>query len=273
MTVPGEVLGNGATSSTVESAGAGSSATSVGAPTSGRGSARRAWTCSAASARTPTPTRRRTHSRARSGARVEAPLEADRGRGLGAHRLAAERAGDMAGEDLHAVRQLEQPPQRTEEALGALLRRRRGRAGPRRRRRGVAVSTSHGSSARERSITSTQVCSGRWPGVRSRADDLAELELVSVGERLVLVRRLGRRVDRDRDAVLEREPAVAGEVVGVRVRLDRPHDPTLPAASPRAPARSRTEDRRPRRHLLPRRRPERRTAEVVVNELLEEHEP
>ena len=35
--------------------------------------------------------------------RVEAALEADRGRGLRAHRGAAERAGDVAGEDLDAV--------------------------------------------------------------------------------------------------------------------------------------------------------------------------
>ena len=36
-----------------------------------------------------------------------------------AHRLAAERAGDVAGEHLDAVRQLEQPPEGVEEPLGA----------------------------------------------------------------------------------------------------------------------------------------------------------
>ena len=40
---------------------------------------------------------------------IEAALEPDRRGGLGAHRLAAQGAGDVAGEDLDAVRQLEQP--------------------------------------------------------------------------------------------------------------------------------------------------------------------
>ena len=52
--------------------------------------------------------------------RVEAALEPDRGRRLRAHRLAAERAGDVAGEHLDAVGELEQPAQRVEEPLGAL---------------------------------------------------------------------------------------------------------------------------------------------------------
>ncbi len=46
-------------------------------------------------------------------------------------------------------------------------------------------------------------------------DDRAGAELLPVGERLERVLRLRRRVDRDRDAVLEREPAVPGNVVGV----------------------------------------------------------
>ena len=41
---------------------------------------------------------------------------------LRAHRLAAERACDVAGEHLDAVRQLEQPAQRAEETLRALQR-------------------------------------------------------------------------------------------------------------------------------------------------------
>ena len=53
--------------------------------------------------------------------RVEAPLEADRRRRL---RLliavAAQRAGDVAGKHLDAVGELDQPPERVEEPLGAL---------------------------------------------------------------------------------------------------------------------------------------------------------
>ena len=54
--------------------------------------------------------------------RVEAPLEADRRRRLRAHRLAAERAGDVARVDLDAVSELDEPAQRVEEALRALAR-------------------------------------------------------------------------------------------------------------------------------------------------------
>src|SRR5256885_11735197 len=53
---------------------------------------------------------------------VEAALEADRRRRLGAHRRTAERAGDVAGEDLDAVAELDEPAQAVEHALGALLR-------------------------------------------------------------------------------------------------------------------------------------------------------
>ena len=53
------------------------------------------------------------------------------------------------------------------------------------------------------------------------SDDVAELDPVAVLERLGRVLGLGGGVDRDRDAVLERQPAVTGDVVGVRVRLER----------------------------------------------------
>ena len=56
-------------------------------------------------------------------------------------------------------------------------------------------------------------------------DDAAELELRAVLERVVLVRGLGGGVDADRDPVLDAEPAVAGEMVGMRVGLDDPDDP------------------------------------------------
>ena len=53
---------------------------------------------------------------------VEAALEADCRRGLRAHGLAAERAGDVAGIDLEAVSELREPAERMEEILGAFPR-------------------------------------------------------------------------------------------------------------------------------------------------------
>ena len=73
----------------------------------------------------------------------------------------------MAGEDLDAVRELEQAPQRVEETLRALdgaPTARSGRAASPTKSESP-VSTSQGSSPRERSVTVRQQCSGRWPGV------------------------------------------------------------------------------------------------------------
>src|SRR4051812_43962526 len=50
-------------------------------------------------------------------------------------------------------------------------------------------------------------------------DDVADLDLASVLERLVRERRLRSRVHANRDVELESEPAVAGDVIGMRVRL------------------------------------------------------
>ena len=181
----------------------------------------------------------------------------------------------MAGKDLDAVRQLEQPPQRVEELLGALLRADReigpGRVADEERVAGQDEprlvrprAVDHG----EAGVLGT--VSGR---VDRAQDDVSEHDLGAVVQRIVLVRRLGGRVDRDRQAVLQREPSMAGEVVGVRVRLDRPHDPDL------APRRlcqhpldrvRRVDDRGDARILVADQ--VRRTAEVVVNELLEQHE-
>ncbi len=120
------------------------------------------------------------------------------------------------------------------------------------------VRTSHGSSARERSITAMHVCSGRCPGVWiARSTTAPSDDLGAVGQRIVLVRGVGGGVDRDRQAVLQREPSMSGEMVGVRVRLDRPDDPNLaPRRLCQRRARSRTEDRRSRRRPHPRRRPD-----------------
>ena len=102
---------------------------------------------------------------------------------------------------------------------------------------------------------------------------VAELELGAVAERIVLVLGLGGRVDRDPDVVLERQPPMAGEMVCVRVRLDRPHDPDAAPLGRRQHGLDRVrriDDRGDARILVADQ--VRRTAEVVVNELLEQHE-
>ena len=53
----------------------------------------------------------------------------------------------------------------------------------------------------------------------------ADLEHLAVGERLVWELRLGEAVHRDGNAMLEREPAMTGDVVGVCVGLEHPLDP------------------------------------------------
>ena len=60
---------------------------------------------------------------------------------------------------------------------------------------------------------------------RTCAHDLA------VGQRLVRVLGFGERVDRDGEAVLDGEPAVARDVVGVGVRLENALDPTCSSAA------------------------------------------
>ena len=54
--------------------------------------------------------------------------------------------------------------------------------------------------------------------------NVAERDLRAIGHRVVRVLGVGCRMDAHRDPMLEREPPVPGEVVGVRVRLDRADD-------------------------------------------------
>ena len=142
----------------------------------------------------------------------------------------------MSREHLDAVRQLEQPAERVEQALRAFSRRHgqvgAGRvadeervAGEDEPRLGRARRVDHGEA---------RVLGPVSGGVNRAEHDVAELDLRSILECVVLVRDLRGGVDADRNAVLEREPAVPGEVVGVRVRLDRPHDPdVVPLRLPR----------------------------------------
>ena len=133
----------------------------------------------------------------------------------------------MAGEDLDPVRQLEQAAERVEEASAPSVR-------------------------ADREIRSSRVADEERvaredePGlVGARAVDDREAACAPGGVRACGSRAgrpapssssrpsvsascgvlgLGGRVDRDRDAVLERQPAVPGEVIGVRVGLDDADD-------------------------------------------------
>ena len=119
---PARWSGTGRTSRSCEpSGGAASSGTASGVRRNA------AWFCSTMRARlggfgaeTPADSAMNAPTSERREHRVEAPLEADRRRRPRAHRRAAERARDMPGEHLDPVRQLEEPPQRVEEALRAL---------------------------------------------------------------------------------------------------------------------------------------------------------
>ena len=132
----------------------------------------------------------------------------------------------MAGEDLDPVGELEQPLQGVEEALRA-LRGSDGEIGP-----GGIADEQRVASEHEPRLVAARVVDNREAAVlrpmAGRVDDAkrdgADLDLVAVAHRVVRVVDAGVGVDADRDAVFEREPAVPGDVVGMRVRLDRADD-------------------------------------------------
>ena len=116
----------------------------------------------------------------------------------------------MAGVDLDAVAELDEPAQRVEETLGALARLDR-EVGP----RGVADEERVAGEDDPRIGPAREVADreaavlGPVPGrVDAAQDDVAERDLVAVLERVVRVLGLGGRMDAHRDAVLEREPPV-----------------------------------------------------------------
>ncbi len=181
----------------------------------------------------------------------------------------------MAGEDLDAVRELEQAAQRVKEVPGARL------CSDREVGTGSVADEERVAGEDEPRLLGPRAVDHRDTGVLGpvprRVDrpqhHLAELDLGAVVQRIVLELRLGGRVDRDRDTVLERQPPVPGQVIGMRVRLDRPHDPDvalLRLRQHRLDRVRRIDDRRDTRVLVADQ--VRRTAEIVVNELLEEHE-
>ena len=118
------------------------------------------------------------------------------------------------------------PPQGVEQALGALARVYgeigAGRVADEQRVAGehdprlvAAAAVAHGEAAVLRPVPRR---------VDAAEDDVAEHDLRAVLERVVRILGLGGRMDAHWDPVLEREPPVAGEVIGVRVGLDRADD-------------------------------------------------
>ena len=180
----------------------------------------------------------------------------------------------MTREDLDAVPELGEPAQAVEQTLGAFLRFDReirpSRVADEERVAGEdeprllgAGAVDHGEAA---------VLGPMAGRVNGAQDDLADLDLGSVFERLVRERRLGLAVDANRDPVLERETTVARDVIGVRVRLDNRHDPNLAAfrlRQHRLDVVLRIDDHRDAGVLVA--DEVRGTAQVVVEELLEQH--
>ncbi len=146
-------------------------------------------------------------------------LVPDRRRRFRAHRGAAKGAGDVSGIHLDAVTELDDPVQRFEHRLRAAARldgeiRSRRIADEER----VAGQNAVGDDKRA-------VLGAVTRRVQHADDDVAELDLLTVYQWLVRERRLRCRMHAHRDPVLERETAVAGDVVGVRVRLEHGDEP------------------------------------------------
>ncbi len=132
----------------------------------------------------------------------------------------------MAREDLDTVTESDQPVQAVEEVARALARL-HGKV----RTCGIPDEQRVAGQEQPRLVAAGVVDDrkarvlGPVPGrVHGAQRDLADDDLLAILERLERVRRLGDRVDPHRDAVLEREAPVAGDVVGVRVRLQHGHD-------------------------------------------------
>ena len=153
---------------------------------------------------------------------VEPPFEADRRRRLRAHRGAAERAGDVPGVDLDPVAERDEPVEAAEEVFGA-------RVGLDREVRPGCVADEEGVSGQdEPGLAAARAVDhgeggvlGTVPGrVERPQDDVADLDLRPVAQRVVRERGAGGLVHPHRQIVLQREASVSGDMVGVRVRLE-----------------------------------------------------
>ena len=134
------------------------------------------------------------------------------------------------------------------------------------------MSSSHGSSARVWSITAKQSARAGARGVQAAQDDVADLDLVAVVERVEGVLASAAGWIETGMSCSSREPAVAGDVVSVRVRLQHAHDADTAAVRLREVlldlVRRIDDDRRGRVLVADE---VRRAAEIVVDELREDH--
>ena len=120
--------------------------------------------------------------------------------------------GDVVGK-------LFEPPQAVEEPLGAL------RGPDREVRPGGVADEERVTGEQQLLVDEERAVLGPVPRrVQHAHRDLADVQHVSVHHGVEVVLRLRERMDRDTRAVLEREPAVPRDVVGVVVRLDDAHD-------------------------------------------------
>ena len=181
----------------------------------------------------------------------------------------------MAGEELDPVRQLEQLLQAAVETRRALdrLAREVGPGGVADQQRVAGDDEPRLVAARAVDHLEAAVLGPVAGRVHDSDHDVAERDLLAVLERLVRVLGLRRRVDVHRQAVLEREAAVPGDVVGVRVRLEHARDPHVPLLGLRQVLLDRVrgiDDHGLTRGLVADQVG--RAAEVVVDELPELHE-
>ncbi len=160
---------------------------------------------------------------------VVAALEADRRGGLEVEAgAAAERAAEVCRPDLDLVGQRQQPPVQGAEQVGSAFAGLDGEVGTgdvadeervaAQQRPGVAAAAP----VAEQEAGVLRPVAG---GVDRLDDEVAQLQLPAVGERLVRVAGLGQLVDVDGRPGAAAEAAVAGDVVGVVVGLEHVPDP------------------------------------------------
>ena len=181
----------------------------------------------------------------------------------------------MAGEDLDAIRQLEQAPEAGVEvvrAVDGLDRQIRSRCVADEER----IAGQHEPGLLGPSPVDdgeTKVLRTVTRRVQQAERDVAEHDFPSVLEPVVVVLDLGRWVNRNRDPLLEREASVPGDVVGVRVGLEHADDSDALLVRRREVLLgrvSRIDDDGLVRLLVA--DEVRRAAEVVVDELPEDHD-
>ncbi len=225
---PTKKLSDGRTSRTVASPGSDSSTSGAGAPRNGprfSSTIRSMFGGRGVSIEAESATNSSTVASASAGLnRRSKPIVVD---ALRAHALATQRARDVPGVDLDAVRELQQAMQAVEQTLGALVGLDR-QVGP----RSVADEQRVPGQQEPRLLGACPVGDretavlGPVPRrVNHVQPHAADVDRLPVGERFEGYAGSREGVDRDGHAVLEREAPVSGDVVRVRVGLQDADDP------------------------------------------------